>query len=196
MEYDAVRTIDLALRLHPRATQLVLVTGASEWDRRWGGALAQGGGDLRGSVRTWCFLPDCRWQPCASDLPTLARMRSFTAPGFTRIAREGFHSCRIRAHARRPNRGANLRAVRYLHRHGRRGRLHAQLRYDRTACRSDRRRAPRRRVAERSVPAGADSDGVERRLAAGASLGDRREDGARRCHRAVPDAHTLADLPQ
>lgn len=35
MEYDSVRTVDLALRLHPRATQLVLVTGASEWDRQW-----------------------------------------------------------------------------------------------------------------------------------------------------------------
>ncbi|EGV18713.1 histidine kinase [Thiocapsa marina 5811] len=35
IEFDAVRTIDLALRLSPRAKRLVLVTGAAPWDRAW-----------------------------------------------------------------------------------------------------------------------------------------------------------------
>jgi signal transduction histidine kinase len=35
IEFDAVRTIDLALRLSPRAKRLVLVTGAAPWDREW-----------------------------------------------------------------------------------------------------------------------------------------------------------------
>lgn len=35
IEFDAVRTIDLALRLSPRANRLVLVTGAAPWDREW-----------------------------------------------------------------------------------------------------------------------------------------------------------------
>lgn len=35
VEYDAIGTVELALRLHPDASQLVLVTGASEWDRSW-----------------------------------------------------------------------------------------------------------------------------------------------------------------
>ncbi len=35
VEYDSVGNIELAFRLRPRATRLVLVTGASEWDRRW-----------------------------------------------------------------------------------------------------------------------------------------------------------------
>jgi signal transduction histidine kinase len=35
VEFDSLQTIELAFRLHPRATQLVLVTGASEFDRSW-----------------------------------------------------------------------------------------------------------------------------------------------------------------
>lgn len=35
VEYDTVRTIDLAFRLAPNATRLLLVTGTSEWDRSW-----------------------------------------------------------------------------------------------------------------------------------------------------------------
>jgi hypothetical protein len=35
VEYDAARTIELALRLHPDRARLVLVTGASEWGKRW-----------------------------------------------------------------------------------------------------------------------------------------------------------------
>lgn len=35
VEYDSVRTIERAFRLHPAATRLVLVTGVGEWDRRW-----------------------------------------------------------------------------------------------------------------------------------------------------------------
>lgn len=35
IEFDAARTIDLALRLSPRAKRLVLVTGAAPWGREW-----------------------------------------------------------------------------------------------------------------------------------------------------------------
>ncbi|MBK1722978.1 histidine kinase [Thiocystis violacea] len=35
VEYDFSRTIELALRLHPRADRLVLVTGATPYDRSW-----------------------------------------------------------------------------------------------------------------------------------------------------------------
>jgi signal transduction histidine kinase len=35
VEYDFRRSIDQALRWHPRARRLVLVTGSSEWDREW-----------------------------------------------------------------------------------------------------------------------------------------------------------------
>jgi signal transduction histidine kinase len=35
IEYEFIRTVDLALKWHPRARRLVLVTGASEWDREW-----------------------------------------------------------------------------------------------------------------------------------------------------------------
>src|SRR5208282_5950448 len=35
VELDSTQTIELAFRLHPNARHLVLVTGASEWDRRW-----------------------------------------------------------------------------------------------------------------------------------------------------------------
>jgi signal transduction histidine kinase len=35
IEFDAVRTIDLALRLNPRAKRLVLITGTSTWGRAW-----------------------------------------------------------------------------------------------------------------------------------------------------------------
>ena len=35
VEYDSVGTIDLALRLHPQAGRLVLVTGSSAWDKQW-----------------------------------------------------------------------------------------------------------------------------------------------------------------
>jgi len=35
IEFDAVRTIDLALRLSPRAKRLVLVTGTAPWGREW-----------------------------------------------------------------------------------------------------------------------------------------------------------------
>jgi signal transduction histidine kinase len=35
LQLDSVRTIELAFRLHPSATHLVLITGASEWDRMW-----------------------------------------------------------------------------------------------------------------------------------------------------------------
>jgi signal transduction histidine kinase len=35
VEYDSRRTIELALHLHPRATRLILVTGAGEEDKAW-----------------------------------------------------------------------------------------------------------------------------------------------------------------
>ena len=35
LEYDSVRIIELAFRLRPNASRLVLVTGSSEWDKRW-----------------------------------------------------------------------------------------------------------------------------------------------------------------
>lgn len=35
VEYDVVRTIDLAFRLRPKATRLVLVTGRSQWGQLW-----------------------------------------------------------------------------------------------------------------------------------------------------------------
>jgi C4-dicarboxylate-specific signal transduction histidine kinase len=35
VEYDSLRTIDLAFRLNASATRLVIVTGTSEWDKRW-----------------------------------------------------------------------------------------------------------------------------------------------------------------
>jgi len=35
IDYDCVGTIQLAFRLNPKARHLVLVTGASDWDRRW-----------------------------------------------------------------------------------------------------------------------------------------------------------------
>ena len=35
VEFDAVRTINLAFQLQPKANHLVLVTGSSVWDRRW-----------------------------------------------------------------------------------------------------------------------------------------------------------------
>ncbi len=34
-EYDFVSTVEHALRLHPKAKKLVLVTGTSDWDRDW-----------------------------------------------------------------------------------------------------------------------------------------------------------------
>jgi signal transduction histidine kinase len=35
VEFDSLRTIELAFRLHPAATQLILVTGTSEFDKKW-----------------------------------------------------------------------------------------------------------------------------------------------------------------
>jgi signal transduction histidine kinase len=39
LEYEVFRTVEQALKWHPRATRLVLVTGASDWDREWEGRL-------------------------------------------------------------------------------------------------------------------------------------------------------------
>jgi signal transduction histidine kinase len=39
IDYDCVGTIQLAFRLDPKARHLVLVTGASDWDRRWSALL-------------------------------------------------------------------------------------------------------------------------------------------------------------
>jgi len=35
VDFGSARSIDLALRLHPNARRLVLVTGTGEWERRW-----------------------------------------------------------------------------------------------------------------------------------------------------------------
>ena len=42
VEYDYLGTIQLALHLHPHTQRLVLVTGTSEWDRRWESDLRAG----------------------------------------------------------------------------------------------------------------------------------------------------------
>jgi signal transduction histidine kinase len=42
IEYDFHRTIDQALRWHPKARRLVIVTGASPWDREWEERLRKG----------------------------------------------------------------------------------------------------------------------------------------------------------
>ena len=41
-EYDALGTIQLALRLHPHTRRLVVVTGTSDWDRNWESDLRSG----------------------------------------------------------------------------------------------------------------------------------------------------------
>lgn len=42
VEYDYARTVGMALRLHPGVERLVVITGASDWDREWEALLRAG----------------------------------------------------------------------------------------------------------------------------------------------------------
>ena len=166
VEYDSVGNIELAFRLRPRARRLVLVTGASEWDRRWEVR-------LRGEIPRF---PSRATPEFLSGEPTEAVLRRLAELGddavvFTPGYFEDGSRPRLRparggaSHGRRLGR-TGLRPVRHLPRHRRGRRVCAGFRGDGSARGTDRGGAARRHGSRVAAAAAHHADGPEHRLAA------------------------------
>jgi len=151
IEYDFPGTIALALRWHPQARRLVVVTGSSARDRAWEVA-------LRGEVARFQDRVTAEFLAGLSTSAVLNRLGALGggAGVYARLFRgrrgPSVRPARSRrAHGRRRRRRAGVRAVRHLHRHGHRRRLHAEFRGHGTAGGRDRERSTRRRRARRTA---------------------------------------------
>ncbi len=174
MEYDFSGTIEQALRWHPAARTLLVVTGSSERDRGWEARLRREVPQVAGG--------------CPRRVPRRTSDRKGAgAPRRARSGHRGVHAGllrgrrrsplqparRRRAHRRRRHRSC-LRALRHLHRHRRRRRPHAQIRGHGTAGRPVDQRALCRCGARVAAPPADHADGAAGRLAADPPLGHRR----------------------
>lgn len=151
IQYDFPGTIALALRWHPQARRLVVVTGSSAQDRAWEVA-------LRGEVARFQDRVTAEFLAGLSTSAVLNRLGALGggAGVYARLFRgrrgPSVRPARSRrAHGRRRRRRAGVRAVRHLHRHGHRRRLHAEFRGHGTAGGRDRERSTRRRRARRTA---------------------------------------------
>ena len=158
IEYDFSGTIVQALRWHPAARRLVVVTGASDRDREREARLRREIPPIAGNV-TVEYLAGL---PTTSVLERLAKLGTdsvvFT-PGYFRdgdgILFNPRDAAGLMAAA---SGGARVRAFRPIHRHGRRRRPDAELRRNRRAGREDRQRHSCRRRARFADAAGDHAD--------------------------------------
>ena len=154
VRYDFSPTIDLALRWHPRARRLVIVTGAAEPDRAFEAQLRVEAAAVRNRA-TAEFLAGLS-DPRGAQTPRRARRRRRRLHARHLPGRRG---PRLRALRERPGHGrrlprARLRLLQQPHRLRHRRRLHAELRGDRAAGGTGRERAPRRSRSPLAAPAG------------------------------------------
>ena len=144
VRYDFSPTIDLALRWHPRARRLVIVTGAAEPDRAFEAQLRTEVSSVRDRA-TAEFLAGLPTREVLRRLGELGDDAVVFTPGTFQDG-EGrdltpYESVRAMAAASRaPVYGSLQQPHRLRHRR----RLHAELRGDRTAGGTGRERAPRR----------------------------------------------------
>ncbi len=128
LTYDFVGTIEQAVRWHPAAVRLVVVTGASPWDKEWEARVrAQAAGFPKQlSVEFMAGLPAAELQQAVGQ--ATGRYHRVHPRLFPRRQRARVHAARGQpAHCSRIV-GAGLRAVLDLHWHRHRRWPHGQLR--------------------------------------------------------------------
>ena len=194
VEFDYGGTIDQALRFHPNATRLILITGANRFDRRDEVELAGIVPRLNGrvSVESLSGLPI---DAIVKRVRALSGTDIVFTPGFfTDGAGRQFsprESAQIIAEA---SRAPGLRPIQHVHRIRHRWWPHAELQRDRQRCGRLGKPSDRRRTGEFDRSAGAYGFGTADRLAAGAPLGDHRETTARRRGRSLQGADVLGSV--
>ena len=194
IDHDVVGTIEQALRWHPAARRLVVVTDASPWDREWEQRLRALTAQLAGrlAVEFLVGLPIDELQRRLRDLPADAIVYSpgFFVDGSGRafLPREAVRL--VAAASAAPVYGPFSTHRRHRHRRRQDDRLR---RHRAPRCR-DRAGTARRCGAGIAGAAGGHADGAARRLAAVAALGHRPANAARRCRGAVPHAQLLGVL--